>query len=100
MTEVKFHFSGEVIMLTEPEMYQIVMSRFPEGDQQAQVQRVMAVVREGDDIPEVLFQEEDEANHYLLEGLNRLNQGLMQFPPDEEREKVLMLDMNYEVVAG
>jgi hypothetical protein len=98
--ETRYDYHGEVVLLTEPEMYQIVISRFPEGRPQEQMQRVLAVVREGEDLPEVLFAEPDEANHYLIEGLNRLQQGLMKFGPDDAKDAVVRLDMNYEVVEG
>lgn len=98
----RYDYHGEVIQLAEPEMYQIIVSRFPEGHPDAAgIQRVMAVVREGESLPDVLFHEADDANQYLLEGLNRLQQGLMKFPGEEARpDAVLVLDMNYEVVEG
>ena len=96
--ETRYDYHGEVVLLTEPEMYQIVISSFPEGRPQEQTQRVLAVVREGENLPEVLFREPDEANHYLIEGLNRLQQGLMEFGSRESKDAVVLLDMNYEVV--
>ena len=99
--ETRFDYHGEVVLLTEPEMYQIVISRIAPGRSQEQTQRVLAVVREGQEIPEVLFREPDEANQFLIEGLNRLQQGLMKFPgEDGPRDAVVSLDLNYEVVEG
>jgi len=98
--ETRYDYHGEVVLLTEPEMYQIVLSRFPQGRPQEQTQRVLAVVREGQEIPEVLFREADEANQFLIEGLTRLQQGLMKFGQDERKDDVVLLDLNYEVVEG
>ena len=99
--ETRYDYHGEVVLLTEPEMYQIVLSRFPESRPQEQLQRVLAVTREGQELPEVLFGQADEANHFLIEGLNRLQQGLMKFPGDETpRDGVVHLDLNYEVVES
>lgn len=96
----RYDFTGEVVQLAEPPMYQIIISRFPEGQPASEgTQRVLAVIREGEQLPDVLFPEADEANQYLLEGLNRLQQGLMEFPEQQaEQEEVIQLDMNYEVV--
>ena len=49
--ETRYDYHGEVVLLTEPEMYQIVISSFPEGQPTEQTQRVLAVIREGDDLP-------------------------------------------------
>ena len=96
----RYDYHGEVVQLAEPDMYQIIISRFPEGQPDAAgTQRVMSVVREGENLPDVLFHEADDANQFLIEGLNRLNQGLMQFPGDDSAsDAVVSLDMNYEVV--
>jgi len=41
------------------------------------------------------------ACQFLIEGLNRLQQGLMKFPGEEgPRDAVVSLDLNYEVVEG
>jgi len=96
----RFDYQGEVVQLAEPEMFQIIILRFPEGQPDAAgIQRVMAVVREGEKLPDVLFHEADDANQFLIEGLNRLHQGLMEFPgEDAPGDAVIHLDLNYEVV--